>query len=137
MKTCTETEALCKALRRLIDAAQTVAHACDTDIYTDAPECETSVKAAHDALGVLQGAIGRALKVLSPLEWKPIYSPWRHGGWYVHNVQYPNGAIGCVSRNYPDKKWRIACDSREGDHTYPNRDAAARAEYELAKSTPR
>jgi hypothetical protein len=71
-------------------------------------------------------------------EFTPAYSPWRHGGWYVHNVQYPSGAIGCVSRNYPDKKWRIVCDDRrgdlgdEGDFTFPNRDAAARAEFEIA-----
>jgi hypothetical protein len=66
------------------------------------------------------------------------YSRWRHGGWYVSNVRYPSGACGCVSRNYPDKKWRIVCDSRrtelgvEGDFTFPNRDAAAQAEMELA-----
>lgn len=35
-------------------------------------------------------------------EWTPIYSSWRHGGWYVHNVRYPSGACGCVSNNYPD-----------------------------------
>ena len=40
------------------------------------------------------------------------YAPWRHGGWYVGNVRYPNGAVGCVSRNYPDRRWRIACDAR-------------------------
>ena len=49
--------------------------------------------------------------------WTPIYTRWRHGGWYVSNLQYPNGAIGCVSNNYEDKKWRIACDSRDGDFT--------------------
>jgi hypothetical protein len=65
--------------------------------------------------------------------WTPIYEPWRHGGWYVVNVTYPSGACGCVSRNFADKKWRIACDSRQGDYTYPNRDAAARAERELAR----
>lgn len=59
------------------------------------------------------------------------YSPWRHGGWYVDNVHYPSGAVGCVSRNFADRKWRIVCDSRDGDHTYPNRDAAARAERDL------
>jgi hypothetical protein len=59
------------------------------------------------------------------------YSKWRHGGWYVLNVRYPSGAVGCVSRNYPDRKWRIACDRRPDDHTYPNRDAAARAERDL------
>lgn len=65
------------------------------------------------------------------------YSAWRHGGWYVHNVRYPNGGCGCVSNNYPDKKWRIACDTRrralgeEGDFTFPTRDAAAKAEFEL------
>lgn len=75
-----------------------------------------------------------------PAGWQPEYSPWRHGGWYVHNVRYPTGAVGCVSRNYSDRKWRIVCDDREGsypdgpdDHTYPNRDAAARAEYEMAQ----
>jgi hypothetical protein len=72
-------------------------------------------------------------------EWVPEYDRWRHGGWYVTNVRYPSGAVGCVSRNYPDHKWRIVCDRRPGsfpggpsDHTYPTRDAAARAERELA-----
>lgn len=69
--------------------------------------------------------------------WEPSFSRWRHGGWYVHNIRYPNGGCGCVSNNYPDKKWRIACDNRrnalgeEGDFTFPSRDAAARAEREL------
>ena len=40
------------------------------------------------------------------------YSPWRHGGWYVDNIRYPSGAVGCVSRNYRDRKWRIVCDPR-------------------------
>ena len=73
--------------------------------------------------------------------WTPSYSKWRHGGWYVTNVRYPGGASGCVSNNYPDKKWRIACDFRrvagglggEGDFTYKSRDEAARAEYDLAQ----
>lgn len=71
--------------------------------------------------------------------WTPTFSPWRHGGWYVDNLQHLSGAVGCVSRNFPDKKWRIVCDPRPGsypggpdDHTYPSRDAAARAEKELA-----
>jgi hypothetical protein len=64
------------------------------------------------------------------------YTPWRHGGWYVHGVRYPGGACGCVSRNYVDKKWRIVCDSRPGDITYPSRDAAARAEREVAQGAP-
>lgn len=63
------------------------------------------------------------------------YSPWRHGGWYVHGVRYPSGAIGCVSRNFPDKKWRIVCDPRPFDQqpTFATREAAARAEYALAQ----
>jgi hypothetical protein len=60
-------------------------------------------------------------------EFQPTYSRWRHGGWYVDNVRYPSGAVGCVSNNYADKKWRIACGPR--DITFPSRDAAARAEY--------
>jgi len=70
--------------------------------------------------------------------WTPTYSPWRHGGWYVDNVHYPSGAVGCVSRNYADRKWRIVCDPRpfETAPTFRNRDAAARAERELAAATP-
>lgn len=62
-----------------------------------------------------------------------VYTPWRHGGWYVSNVQYASGAVGCVSRNYPDRKWRVVCDPRGMDApTYKNRDEAAAAEYLLA-----
>lgn len=67
--------------------------------------------------------------------WEPSFSPWRHGGWYVDNVRYASGAAGCVSRNYADRKWRIVCDDRPDAHerhTYPSRDAAARAERALA-----
>jgi hypothetical protein len=62
------------------------------------------------------------------------YSKWRHGGWYVGNVHYPSGAVGCVSRNYRDRKWRIACDPRpfEKQPTFKTRDAAAAAEALLA-----
>lgn len=64
-----------------------------------------------------------------------LYDRWRHGGWYT-NVYYPSGACGCVSRNYDDKKWRIACDPRPFDQrpTFPNRDAAALGEWELAQA---
>lgn len=64
------------------------------------------------------------------------YETWRHGGWYVFDVRYPSGAVGCVSRNYPDRKWRIACDPRPFDTapTFKSRDDAARAEWELANS---
>lgn len=68
-------------------------------------------------------------------EWTPRYERWRHGGWYVTNVRYPSGAVGCVSRNYPDRKWRIVCDTRpdaHDRHIYPSREAAARAEHQLA-----
>ncbi|HHH9443107.1 TPA: hypothetical protein ACP32N_005095 [Pseudomonas aeruginosa] len=71
-------------------------------------------------------------------DFTPSYSRWRHGGWYVHGVRYPNGGIGCVSNNYPDGRWRIACDPRrrelgeEGDFTFRTREDAARAEYALA-----
>jgi len=68
-------------------------------------------------------------------DWTPAYSKWRHGGWYVLNVRYPTGAVGCVSRNYPDHKWRIVCATCVGadpTRTYPSRDAAARAERAIA-----
>jgi hypothetical protein len=66
------------------------------------------------------------------------YSPWRHGGWYVSGVRYASGACGCVSNNYPDRKWRIVCDGRRqalnepGDVTFRSREEAARAEQVLA-----
>lgn len=66
------------------------------------------------------------------------YSLWRHGGWYVNSVRYPSGASGCVSNNYPDKKWRIVCDPRrgelgaEGDYTFSDRLMAAVSERKLA-----
>lgn len=63
----------------------------------------------------------------------PEYSPWRHGGWYVDNVRWPNGGVGCVSRNYPDGKWRIVCDPRRNPPTFASRDDAAQAELELTR----
>lgn len=66
------------------------------------------------------------------MSWTPQYSRWRHGGWYVDNIRYPGGAVGCVSRNYPDKKWRIVCNPYS---TYPTRDSAARAERVRAITT--
>lgn len=62
------------------------------------------------------------------------FSRWRHGGWYVDNVRYPNGACGCVSRNYEDGKWRIVCDPRPFNErpTFKTRDEAAAAEWLLA-----
>lgn len=64
------------------------------------------------------------------------YSRWRHEGWYVHGVIYPEGAIGCVSRNYEDGKWRIVCDPRpfEGRQTFRTRSEAALAEWRLSQA---
>jgi len=73
--------------------------------------------------------------------WTPEYARWRHGGWYVTNVHYPSGAVGCVSRNYSDGKWRIACsETYPGspfDRTFLSRDAAARAERAIAQLAAR
>ena len=64
------------------------------------------------------------------------YEPWRHGRWYVTNVRYPSGAIGCVSRNYPDKKWRIVCHPLpwEDAPTFKSRDEAAAAELTMIQT---
>lgn len=69
----------------------------------------------------------------------PAYAAWRHGGWYVTNLHYPSGACGCVSRNYADRRWRIACDPRpfEEQPTFRTRDEAARAELRLVLELPR
>lgn len=60
-------------------------------------------------------------------EFQPEYERWRHGGWYVTNAVYPSGAVGCVSNNYPDKKWRIVCCPHSV--TFSSRRDAACAEY--------
>jgi len=68
--------------------------------------------------------------------WQPVFSRWRHRGWFVDNLQYPSGAVGCVSNNYPDRKWRIVCDPRpfEERPTFKTRREAAYAERELIAS---
>lgn len=91
----------------------------------------------HPGLVDLQAAASQP-PACPPPDWTPSFSPWRHGGWYVDNVQYASGAIGCVSRNYEDRKWRIVCDPRRealgspGDFTFGSRLEAARVEYVLA-----
>lgn len=60
------------------------------------------------------------------------FERWRHGGWYVTSVRYLSGAVGCVSNNYPDKKWRIVCDERKDPPTYKTRNDAAVAESAIA-----
>lgn len=70
------------------------------------------------------------------------YHWWRHGGWYVVETTWPNGGCGCVSRNFIDKKWRIACDPRTfaEQPTFRDRDLAARGEWlfvqSLVQATP-
>jgi hypothetical protein len=71
---------------------------------------------------------------LSDGAWEPVFSPWRHGGWYVDNVRYPSGACGCVSNNYPDKKWRIVCGPQ--DLTFSTRGDAAKAERIFVMTKP-
>ena len=64
------------------------------------------------------------------------YSRWRHGGWYVGDIRWPNGGCGCVSRNYTDRKWRIVCDPRpfESQPTFATRAAAALGEWRLVQA---
>lgn len=65
-------------------------------------------------------------------EWQPEYERWRHGGWYVTNTRYPSGAVGCVSNNFADKRWRIVCSGLPHAvecMSFSSRDAAARAEH--------
>lgn len=71
-----------------------------------------------------------------PADWTPSYSRWRHGGWYVDNVRYVTGAVGCVSRNFHDRKWRIVCHHLPfaQQPTFATRDQAAAAEYAYAAS---
>jgi hypothetical protein len=81
----------------------------------------------------------RAVLAQNQETWHPVFSPWRHGGWYVDNLRYPSGAVGCVSNNYADKKWRIVCDPRpfEEQPTFRTRVEAALAERDLIASGER
>lgn len=78
----------------------------------------------------------RTLRSQNAADWAPHFESWRHGGWYVTNLAYPSGACGCVSRNYADKKWRIACDPRPFDQqpTFKSRVEAAHGERDLINS---
>ena len=31
--------------------------------------------------------------------WEPMFTRWRHGGWYVHGISHISGGCGCVSNN--------------------------------------
>jgi hypothetical protein len=66
-------------------------------------------------------------------DWEPIYEKWRHGGSYVTNLIYPNGAVGCIAsaRHTASGKFEIACHHDAG--TFPTRRAAAFAEREIAQ----
>ena len=76
-------------------------------------------------------------------EWTPMFTAWRHGGWYVNNVRHPSGAVGCVSNKFEDKKWRIVCDPRrvnlgeDGDITFKSRVDAAKGERDLIQHEAR
>lgn len=112
---------------------------CDTfRIGADGPR--VTFGEADGGYALMPIAANAVLQPSTADQWTPIYSRWRHGGWYVDNIRYPSGGCGCVSRNYEDGKWRIACDSRRdklggpGDFTFPSRDAAARAERKLVLS---
>jgi hypothetical protein len=82
----------------------------------------------------------RQREVVATGTWQPVFSSWRHGGWYVDNLAYPSGAVGCVSRNFTDKKWRII-DHGTGpavkdDITYATRNEAAYAELAQVLAMP-
>lgn len=105
---------------------------CPDDVYegmTKAIQAQTGCRHAEAFVEVL-----RMLHTIRPFA----YSRWRHGCWYVAGIRYPNAACGCVSNNYPDRKWRIVCDDRRqdlnapGDVTFRSREEAARAEQVLA-----
>jgi hypothetical protein len=73
-----------------------------------------------------------------PGQWRPEFRPaGRSGAYFVTNVRYRNGRLGCVIRHWRDHhRWRILADTRLGAPTYPSKVAAAAAERELAENTP-
>lgn len=69
---------------------------------------------------------------LLDLESTQVLSQWQEGGWELKGIYFPDRRRCFVSRNYPDKRWRIVADPRatssgnEGA-TYPTRESAIRA----------
>ncbi len=63
-------------------------------------------------------------------DWAPSFDPWRHGGYYVTNLRYPTGAVGCVAKVGARDQWSIACPDGWGAHVarFSNRRDAAQAE---------
>ena len=65
-------------------------------------------------------------------EWKPQYETWRHGGWYVTNVHYPEGFTACVMRSdgsNPDLPAGFYLAENKTRTRFATRDAAARATH--------
>lgn len=62
-------------------------------------------------------------------QWTPQYKAAGPGRWFVLNIRWPSGTCGCVRRS-DDGRWRIEEDQQS--LPYPTRDAAARAEQQLA-----
>ena len=138
------------ACQRQVDKSRPIDHLCIETIVSRAlRDVAVCIPCADDVLEGMVSAIQaqshcaptqafeQVLRLVNPAA--PLhYSRWRHGGWYVSGIRYPSGACGCVSSNYPDKKWRIVCDDRRqalnepGDVTFGSREAAARAEQVLA-----
>ena len=77
-------------------------------------------------------------RALNNPAWKPAYSSWRNGGWYVNNLFYPSGAVGCIvsARHTEDGLFRIACDPRPADKQvgYRTREAATYVERGMVLS---
>lgn len=68
-------------------------------------------------------------------KWIPQYEKWRHGGYYVTNLRYPDGAVGCVAK-LANGKWAIACPPYHGVEPlqFSTRDDAANAEFYIVKA---
>lgn len=133
-------DALSRALTTHAGNGMMIGQYCNVpdDVILDAPgNFDTSYEIALEHVEIKVCKVSLA-SFEPPEGWEPGFSRYRHGGWYS-TVRYPTGASVCVSRNYPDGKWRIVCDRRQwnpgkqGDITFPNRVAATRAEYVLTK----
>lgn len=121
---------------------ETAAHTATWMVYDSAGlmVCEVTNRVVAEKIAADHNALPELLELLKEIrdEEPPTefaYLRWRHGGWTVINIHYPSGAAGCVSKNYKDRKWRIACDPRpfEKQPTFRSRDEAALAEWHLAQ----
>lgn len=65
--------------------------------------------------------------------WRPRFAKSRYGGYFITNLYYPDGAVGCIvsARHTASGKFELACPPAGYDKKFRTRKEAAYAELAL------